>query len=329
MKQSALRHRKMKRLARLLDEPIALARGIVETLLSITQAEFPDGDVSDLAPEEFAEECGFEAQRGGAIFEALHRSGWLDPHPAGDGFVVHDWLDHCENSVIKRLVERGRLPQGWRRADGTVNFYDRDEPLPESPSDPVSITPQPQTNHDPNTGGSRLLSTKGPSSAVGADARLNDSSTMVQVGSGNGSNTPTHAHAHAIATPLPLPSPRAGAPPADGEVGQESASGFRGGGVGPLQRLGFDEAGAAKIRQMYTADRIAEVVEWVDDQAKSRRRRIKNPPGLIVKVLRRSTDRQLTSNGKLYRECGQERQQLKPPRRNGSVVAEVLAGGVS
>lgn len=106
MKREAIGHTKMKRLCRRLDIPLYQGVGILESIWHLTAREAPRGDLGKLSDEDIAlgiDYCGDESK----LIDALVDSGWIE-RDSVERLVIHDWADHCEDSVRMRLA-RARL----------------------------------------------------------------------------------------------------------------------------------------------------------------------------------------------------------------------------
>lgn len=101
MKRGTPRHPKMRRLAKALDLPLSSAVGIMELLWHFT-AEFAlEGDVGRHTDQDIADAVGWEGDAE-ALVTALVDSGWVDRSDT-HRLMIHDWLDHCEDWVKKRI----------------------------------------------------------------------------------------------------------------------------------------------------------------------------------------------------------------------------------
>lgn len=106
MKREAISHTKMKRLCRRLDIPLWQGVGLLESIWHLTARETPRGDIGKLSDEDIALAIDYRGDET-KLIEALVLAGWLDRDPV-ERLAVHDWDDHCEDSVHMRLV-RARL----------------------------------------------------------------------------------------------------------------------------------------------------------------------------------------------------------------------------
>ena len=113
MKRGTTDHPKMKRLARRLGGR-AQAVGTLEMLWHFTAKYAPDGSLMNYSAEELADEVFYEGESPEDLVKALVDSGWLDKSEEL-GLVVHDWQQHCEDSVHLTLARAGKT-----FADGTL-----------------------------------------------------------------------------------------------------------------------------------------------------------------------------------------------------------------
>lgn len=125
MKSAVRSHPKTGRLMRRLCVCRATAVGVLNLLWDYASRQAKDGSLHKVTSEDAAEILGVE--EGAPALLALRDSGWLDDHPAGHGFIIHDWLDHCEGYVIRDLQAGGRLPKAWIRGNAIPDgFYTYD-----------------------------------------------------------------------------------------------------------------------------------------------------------------------------------------------------------
>jgi hypothetical protein len=106
MKRGAFNHSKMRLLMSRLKIPRYAAVGILESLWDLTANEAPRGDIGRLSDERIAMFLDWEGQPE-ALISGLHYAGWLDSHPEYR-YLVHDWPEHCEDSVDARLFRMGQ-----------------------------------------------------------------------------------------------------------------------------------------------------------------------------------------------------------------------------
>lgn len=112
MKREGFHHRKVRRLARLLREhgvaqhALPLARGICEGLWYMTATEAPHGDVGRIPDEELADHIGWDGDPADLI-DVLVEAELVDRDPA-HRLVTHDWADHADKHVHRRVTRSGR-----------------------------------------------------------------------------------------------------------------------------------------------------------------------------------------------------------------------------
>ena len=158
MKTNTPAHRKTRRLTKALGIRLAEAVGILALIWNYAKREAKDGDLSVLTPEELAEEAGWEPGDAAVLCAALHGTAWLDKHPTREGYIIHDWFDHCETYVIRDLTTMGRLPSGWTRGNPLPDgFYGSAEPrtaaqngAEHSTTKSCSPTPSPSPSPSPS-----------------------------------------------------------------------------------------------------------------------------------------------------------------------------------
>ena len=83
-----------------------MAVGYLELLWHFTAKFAPQGDIGRFSDKRIEGALDWTG-RGGHLISALVHSKWLDPHLEWR-LLVHDWHDHADDSVRKRL-NRGRL----------------------------------------------------------------------------------------------------------------------------------------------------------------------------------------------------------------------------
>jgi hypothetical protein len=112
----------------MLKIPTPYATGLLATLWDWASDFCPDGGIGRLSNEEIAEAMGWrgaanrtfadESQR---LITALVEAHWLDtdesqrPSEGSQRLIIHDWPDHCENTIHRKLARAG-----VRFADGSV-----------------------------------------------------------------------------------------------------------------------------------------------------------------------------------------------------------------
>lgn len=107
MKRGTPDHPKVKRLARLLAVDRCVAVGILEGLWHFASDYTPAGDVGRFSDEEIAEAIGTSIEPG-RLVEALVSAAWLE-HSDTHRLLVHDWHQHCEDSIHAKLARAGSL----------------------------------------------------------------------------------------------------------------------------------------------------------------------------------------------------------------------------
>lgn len=110
MKRGTPDHWKMKDLARRLNIPpmyaIAWANGCMERLWHYAARYCLQGDIGRVPDAEIAEVCGWPVKAAGRLVDALVEARWLDRSSA-HRLLIHDWHEHCDESVKKTLKNRG------------------------------------------------------------------------------------------------------------------------------------------------------------------------------------------------------------------------------
>lgn len=107
MKSGTPDHPKMRRLALELDVSKCTAVGILACLWSWAKDYVPAGNVGKYLDESIADAIDWRGDAG-ELVQALVRSGWLDEH-IEHRLIIHDWPDHCEDSVHTYLAKRRKL----------------------------------------------------------------------------------------------------------------------------------------------------------------------------------------------------------------------------
>ena len=109
MKRGTPRHPKTYALAEALSIPLPHAVGILEMIWHHAAIHTPRGDIGALPDVAIAEACCF--RRTQLLIDSLLLTHWLDPDP-DYRLIIHDWPQHCENSVKKWLQrnEKDVLP---------------------------------------------------------------------------------------------------------------------------------------------------------------------------------------------------------------------------
>lgn len=104
MKQSAHDHPKLRTLAMLLGLPQFAADGVFDRLIRVTSKYAPRGDIGKWSNEQIAAALDWREDPT-KLINALIDSGLVDMLESGL-VVVHDWPDHCEDSVHNQLARK-------------------------------------------------------------------------------------------------------------------------------------------------------------------------------------------------------------------------------
>lgn len=94
---------KFTELMRRLDLPRWQARGLLDTLWQFTTHNAPTGNVGRFTDDQIALGIDWRGNAG-ELVSALVDLGWLD-RDERCRLVVHDWYEHCEDSVHRRLAQ--------------------------------------------------------------------------------------------------------------------------------------------------------------------------------------------------------------------------------
>jgi hypothetical protein len=104
VKQSAHDHPKLRTLARILGIPQYAADGVFDRLIRVTSKYAPRGDIGKWTDEQIAAALDWNDSPE-VVIAALVESGLMDPSEDGR-VIVHDWPDHCEDSVHNQLARK-------------------------------------------------------------------------------------------------------------------------------------------------------------------------------------------------------------------------------
>lgn len=107
MKRGTPRHPKVAHLRELLKLTLAAAVGYLELLWHFTAEFCPQGDIGRYDDARIEAGLSWPGARG-KLVAALIEAHWIDHHRVCR-LVVHDWHDHADGAVIKRL-QRSNLP---------------------------------------------------------------------------------------------------------------------------------------------------------------------------------------------------------------------------
>lgn len=97
MLRQAFASPKLTTLMRRLKAPKYAAVGILESLWHFTGTQSPRGDIGRWSDEDIADAIGWDGDPA-ALVDALVRARWVD-RCAAHRLVVHDWEDHCGQTV--------------------------------------------------------------------------------------------------------------------------------------------------------------------------------------------------------------------------------------
>lgn len=109
MKRGTPRHPKLQHLAELLKCSMAEAVGTLELLWHFTAEFAPQGDIGKYDDRRIEAALGWHQSRWrkrGDLIRALSESHWVDINPV-HRLIIHDWHDHADESVRKRLTRAG------------------------------------------------------------------------------------------------------------------------------------------------------------------------------------------------------------------------------
>ncbi len=87
--------------------PKYAGKGLLQDLWDFTALNAPEGNLGKFTNEEIALSIGYESDPD-ELIEVLLKRGWLDEH-GSHRIVVHDWSDHCEDSIHDRLAKERRF----------------------------------------------------------------------------------------------------------------------------------------------------------------------------------------------------------------------------
>jgi hypothetical protein len=98
---------KFKQLQRALRLPLWQARGLLDTIWSFAVANCPAGDIGRFSDDEIAIGIDWQGEDASELIETLVSVRWLDR--VNGCLLIHDWYEHCEDSVHKTLARRCEL----------------------------------------------------------------------------------------------------------------------------------------------------------------------------------------------------------------------------
>jgi hypothetical protein len=137
MKRETIRHPKTYELAARLgcDRPAAL--GYLTLLWDFCGEVAPAGDIGKWGDSAIAKACDWNGEPS-AFVCALVESRWLDSVQTPSRLIVHDWSQHCEAWVKKKLARArltfvsGQCPDSVRTTD-TLSYPIQSNPNPSNP----------------------------------------------------------------------------------------------------------------------------------------------------------------------------------------------------
>lgn len=107
MKRGTPRHPKVGLLCEILNIDLPTAVGILELLFHFTAEFAPQGDIGKYDDNRIEAGMMSQFRPKGKLILALIQAGWIDQDEVSR-LIVHDWFEHADTSVKKRL-ERGGL----------------------------------------------------------------------------------------------------------------------------------------------------------------------------------------------------------------------------
>ncbi|MCU1339310.1 MAG: hypothetical protein JWO19_4891 [Bryobacterales bacterium] len=147
LKRGTPRHPKVSHLRELLKISLPTAIGYLELLWHFTAEFAPQGDIGRYSDARIEAGLSWTGAKG-KLVESLAVAGWLDRHPEWR-LLVHDWPDHADAAVKKRL-ERSGLP--FLRVNdeptGQRQTTADNGPLARAPSNP-DPSPEPEPEPEP------------------------------------------------------------------------------------------------------------------------------------------------------------------------------------
>jgi hypothetical protein len=155
----------MKRLCQRLKIPQYAAVGILESLWHLTAKEAPQGDIGKLSNEDIALGLDWRGDPG-KLVTSLLSCHWLDDSPT-HRLVVHDWHEHADEAVKKRMVRNHlsflsvsplsrhvQTPAVKGEKSQANGSLPEPEPVPEPEHEPVAGA---TVGHPPDSADARIL----------------------------------------------------------------------------------------------------------------------------------------------------------------------------
>ena len=106
---------KFKLLKTRLDIPAWQAKGLLQSIWDFTAENAPMGDIGKFTNEEIAIGIEYDGDAD-ELLQVLLQSKWVDADST-HRLVVHDWLEHCEEWIKKRLERKGLMEKRRTTAD--------------------------------------------------------------------------------------------------------------------------------------------------------------------------------------------------------------------
>lgn len=113
MKQGTESKAKFKRLQRKLSLALYVSKGLLQSLWDFAIINCPAGDIGRFSDQEIADCIEWDGDAS-ELIEALVETKWLDRHDTSR-LIIHDWPEHCEDSVHMALARKRLL-----FANGTI-----------------------------------------------------------------------------------------------------------------------------------------------------------------------------------------------------------------
>jgi len=106
MKRDVFDGLKIEGLMDALSIPRYAAAGILTGLWKTTEKFYPRGDIGRATNKQIAERLDWPQKKADKLIEALIASRWMDPLPGPERLYIHDWHEHCEDSVHRVLARK-------------------------------------------------------------------------------------------------------------------------------------------------------------------------------------------------------------------------------
>lgn len=108
MKRATLAHPKLAKLCEVSGMSRREAIGLLTLLWDFTGQYATNGAIGRYTNQVIAQACDWPIDRADELAIHLIRTKWMDEHPDPSiRLVIHDWQDHCEQWVKKRLAAEG------------------------------------------------------------------------------------------------------------------------------------------------------------------------------------------------------------------------------